>query len=177
MGSVTDPQELENAQCRFFYLVQHESFPTEKTSLLKGSPLNSTSKILQFSPFIGPQGLLRATGRTKRLEVSNFDAKHPVLLDSRHPVIRLFLEHLLRAALRTVVSKCVTCRKRRADTINPIMADLPRERLASREPPFTNTGIDYFGPFYVSVKRSTEKRWSFLFTCLTTRAVPYDGHQ
>ena len=197
-GSVTDPQELENAQCRLFYLVQHESFPTEKTSLLKGSPLNSTSKILQFSPFIGPQGLLRATGRTKRLEVSNFDAKHPVLLDSRHPVIRLFLEHLhqthchqgidylralvqqqfaivkLRASLRTVVSKCVTCRKRRANTINPIMADLPRERLAYREPPFTNTGIDYFGPFYVSVKRSTEKRWGFLFTCLTTRAVHFE---
>ena len=53
-GSVTDPQELENAQGRLFYLVQHEFFPTEKTSLLKGSPLNSTSKILQFFPFIGP---------------------------------------------------------------------------------------------------------------------------
>ena len=80
----------------------------------------------------------------------------------------------LRTALRTVVSKCVTCRKRRADTINPTMADLPRERLAYREPPFTNTGIDYFRPFYVSVKRSTQKRWGFLFTCLTTRAVHFE---
>ena len=165
---------------KLFYLVQQESFPAEKKSLLKESPLSSSSKILQFSPFIGPQALLRATGRTKQLEVSNFDAKHPILLDSRHPAVRLLLEHLhqshchqgmdylralvqqhfaivkLRSALRTIVSKCVTCRKRRAETLNPMMADLPRERLAYKEPPFTNTGIDYLGPFYVSVERSTE---------------------
>ena len=54
------------------------------------------------------------------------------------------------------------------------MTDLPRERLAFKEPPFSNTGVDYFGPFYVSVKRSTERRWGFLFTCLTTRAVQFE---
>ena len=51
------------------------------------------------------------------------------------------------------------------------MSDLPKERLAYQSPPFTNTGVDYFGPLYVTVRRTTEKRWGFLFTCLTTRAV------
>ena len=59
----------------------------------------------------------------------------------------------------------------RAATIQPIMADLPKERLAYQSPPFSNTGVDNFGPFYVTVRRTTEKRWGLLFTCLTTRAV------
>ena len=83
----------------------------------------------------------------------------------------------LRTALRTNVPiflRCVTCRKRQADTFSPMMTDTPRERLAFKEPPFSNTCDDYFGPFYVSVKRSTEKRWGFLFTCLTTRALLFE---
>ena len=51
------------------------------------------------------------------------------------------------------------------------MADLPIERLGYKQPPFSNTVVDYFGPFLVPIRRSTEKRWGFLFTCLTTRAV------
>ena len=54
------------------------------------------------------------------------------------------------------------------------MADLPKERLAFASRSFTNTGLDYFGPLYVSPKRSTEMRWGFLFTCLTTRAVHFE---
>ena len=55
--------------------------------------------------------------------------------------------------------------------MQPIMSDLPKERLAYQSPPFTNTGVDYFGLFYVTARRTAEKRWGFLFTCLTTRAV------
>ena len=197
-GAITDPVELESAEQKLFFLVHSETFPNEIKNLLKTCSLSKPSVIKDFSPFIGPNGLLRAQGRTKHLEIANFDVKHPILLDSRHPAVRLFLEHLhekhchqgveylraliqqkfaivkLRTTLRTIQTRCVTCRKRKAETLTPIMADLPKERLAFSSRPFTNTGLDYFGPFYVSVKRSTEKRWGFLFTCLTTRAVHFE---
>ena len=51
------------------------------------------------------------------------------------------------------------------------MSDLPFERLGYKQPPFNHTRVDYFGPLYVPVRRSTEKRWGFHFTCFTTRAV------
>ena len=77
----------------------------------------------------------------------------------------------IRSSLRSIKINCVTCRMFCAATIQPIMADLPVEGFAYQSPPITNTGIDYIGPFYVTVRRTTEKRWGFLITCLPTRAV------
>ncbi|XP_058456375.1 uncharacterized protein LOC131433794 [Malaya genurostris] len=51
------------------------------------------------------------------------------------------------------------------------MADLPPARLAAFTRPFSFVGIDYFGPFTVSIGRRSEKRWGVLVTCLTVRAV------
>ena len=73
--------------------------------------------------------------------------------------------------LLSIAQRCVLCRKRDPNVISPLMADLPKERLGYMQPPFANCGVDYFGPFFVTVRRSTEKRWAFLFTCLTTRAI------
>ena len=51
------------------------------------------------------------------------------------------------------------------------MAALPKERLEAFSPPFTNVGVDFFGPMYVVVGRRREKRYGCLFTCFVTRAV------
>ena len=63
-GFITDPAELDDAQQRLFHLVQLDSFNTQKKCLLKSSPLNKCSKNIEFSTFIGPNGFLRASGRT-----------------------------------------------------------------------------------------------------------------
>ena len=76
-----------------------------------------------------------------------------------------------RSAVRRVVSQCFLCRKLGAARGEQLMANLPRERLTPEDPPFTSVGVDYFGPLYVQQGRSHVKRYSCLFTCLTTRAV------
>ena len=192
---ICNPDELRVAEAKLQFLMQLESFPVEQKLLFDGKQINKKSRIAPFSPFIGPNALIRSTGRLKRLVEADYDLKHPIILDSRHPAVKLFLlkAHLenhhegveflrafiqrrfaiirLRPALRSIKHNCILCRKRSADTVKPMMADLPVERLSYGNPAFSNSGIDYFGPFYVAVKRSTEKRWGFLFTCLTTRAL------
>jgi len=70
-----------------------------------------------------------------------------------------------------VISSCFQCKKLGAVRGEQLMADLPKERLMSGDPPFTNVGKDYFGPFYVHQGRSNVKRHGCLFTCLVIRAV------
>ena len=124
-----------------------------------------------------------------------FNVKYPIILDRSHPFVKLFLEQThvkhyhqgveyLRSIvqesytvlkpksyLRSIKTHCLSCREFQAVTMQPIMSDLPKERLVYHSPPFTNAGVDYLAPFYVTVRRTTEKKWGFLFTCLTTRAV------
>ena len=51
------------------------------------------------------------------------------------------------------------------------MADLPVDRVTADQPPFTNVGVDFFGPFFVKRGRAEVKRYGCIFTCLSTRAV------
>ena len=81
----------------------------------------------------------------------------------------------IRNALRSIKNKCVTCRKGRAQTIAPVKADLPEERLDATTA-FTKFGVDYFGPFIVKIGQRNKKRWRCLFTCLTMRAVHIEGN-
>ena len=53
---------------------------------------------------------------------------------------------------------------------------LPQERLDINEKSFQNTGIDFLGPILVKLKKNRTnqakaKRYSVIFTCMTTRAV------
>ncbi|VDI59919.1 Hypothetical predicted protein [Mytilus galloprovincialis] len=55
------------------------------------------------------------------------------------------------------------------------MADLPKDRLTP-SPPFSYVGVDAFGPWPVTFRRtrggvSQSKRWALLFACLVTRAI------
>ena len=55
--------------------------------------------------------------------------------------------------------------------VKQLMANLPRERLIPYDPPFTYTGVDFFGTSYVKRGRGTDKVYGCLFTGFTSRAV------
>ena len=50
------------------------------------------------------------------------------------------------------------------------MANLPEDRVQPA-PPFSYCAVDYFGPLYVKEGRLQVKKYGFLFTFLTFRAV------
>ena len=62
------------------------------------------------------------------------------------------------------------------DALCEAMKDLPVERLQP-SPPFTNVGVDFFGPFTIKgevQKRTRGKCFGVIFTCFACRAVYVD---
>lgn len=67
------------------------------------------------------------------------------------------------------------CRRLRGHAHGQKMADLPPERVTPA-PPFTYTGMDVFGPFYIKEGRKGMQRWGLIFTCLSSRAITALGN-
>ncbi len=186
--------ELRRAETYWLKFCQSESFRRELQCLGKSKALLSSSKLLPLSPYVDEDGLLRARGRLRHAPLPVV-SKYPIILDGTHHVVRLLLVHLhlshhhegveytrsivqerfwvlrVRSSLRSIVHACIPCKKRRAKSAQPLMADLPPSRLVGQDYAFSNVGLDYFGPFGVKVRRSVQKRYCALFTCLRTRAV------
>ena len=90
---ITDPSEMDIAEQKLIHLSQGETFPSELKLLRAGKVITRNSRIVKYSPFIGPAGNLRSTRRISRLVNSDFDSKHPIILDARHAVVRLLVQH------------------------------------------------------------------------------------
>ena len=74
------------------------------------------------------------------------------------------------AAVRSYISKCVTCRHLRGNIQQQKMTSLPSARLCE-EPPFIYCGVDLFGPFVTKGGCKELKHCGALFTCLSSRAI------
>ena len=91
---IVDPEDLNAAEQKLQLIIQSESFPLERQQLAQERQINKKSRIAVYSPFIGPGGLLRSTGHIKPFAEFDFDLKHPIILDGRHPLVVLFLRHM-----------------------------------------------------------------------------------
>ena len=166
------------------------SFPKEITLLsTENGCLPKSSRLTPLNPIL-KEGLLRVGGRIQRAPVSD-EMKFPLILSSDSPVSSLLVKDIHEktghggkdqvlsrfwlihggSVVRRVVKSCVFCRRHFSSPLQQMMADLPSDRMDPEQPPFTNTGIDYFGPILVKRGRSQVKRYGALFPFLTCRAV------
>lgn len=191
--AVTEEQ-LHQALLVLIKRVQHEIFATQISNLMNNLPL--TKPFRKLNPFL-EAGLVRV-GRRLIHSTLDYDHKHPILLPCKHRLTDLVIEdahrkhvhpglqtlHFLlaqnfwilspRRAIRHVISKCLKCFRIRPVSVEPLMGNLPRPRVTQLKP-FQCVGVDYGGPFFITLGRhrgaKSQKAYLCLFVCFSTKAV------
>ena len=184
---------IKSAEIKIISHIQRKYYSNEIRCIKSGSNIPKNSALRKLHPLIDDHGCLRVGGRLEN-STSSFDIKHPIILPPCY-ISELLIQHIhstvghlgresILAALRKrywiikansmarkIVNSCVICKKLQGKTGEQIMANLPTKRLTGDVPVFTNTAVDYFGPFLVVHGRRTLKRYGVIFTCLNSRAL------
>ena len=171
-------------------LVQRQHFLEEYLCLKESRQVKRHSKLANLSPIL-IDDVIRVEGRIRRAPIT-FYAARPMILPKSHHVSVLKVryyhrvlghggrEHVLsvvrqcfwilrgRVLVRQTLSSCVSCRRRNSPPLQQVMAGLPKERLIPYQSPFTYTGLDFYGPFYVTRSRSTVKVYGCIFVCFNS---------
>ena len=187
-------KELQTAEKEILKYSQRKWFPKSVATLQKDGRLPKSDTLAKLTPFLDAEGLMRVGGRTQKSSQA-FEVQHPIILpqasDAAILLVRYCHKNVGHLGLQTVLSvlrqkywivkanslvrkvlrECLTCRKLHGRPCHTLMSDLPRDRVADQNPAFASTGIDYFGPFYVTLGRRQEKRYGVLFSCMASRAV------
>ena len=188
--------ELNNSRLWWFLLYETAYFTNEISCLSNDKPLNTRSSILKLNPIL--KWRLLCVGGRLRNALLDCEPKQPLILPSGTLLTTLLVRHahLLalhgrvqltlvtlrrhywiirgRQAVKSIISKCVTCLRYTATTNSQRMGDLPEARVTPSFP-FNRSGVDYAGPFKVRLSKTrgkaTMKRYIAVFICLATRAV------
>ena len=143
--------------------------------LRRKKPVSCNSNLASLTPYLDSSGIMRVGGKIQHASTPEL-AKHPIILSLESQLSTLIIReiheclvhsstertlhklrqqfHILRPreAIQRVIKKCFPCKHRTAQ-------------------PFSNVGIDYFGPFHLTIFRGQVKRYRVMLTCLDCRAV------
>lgn len=187
--------ELAEARNCILRSTQRQCYSHEISLIKSGQALPHGHPLAPVTPFMGADGLLKVGGRLTNSCLPE-SSKHPIILHKDSHVVFIFIRseherllhppmsslmatifytyHLprLKVLLKSLCKRCVHCQRRWAKPMQQKMGDLP----AMRSDPshvFTNVGVDYAGPIYISRGRGIVrvKAYVAVFICLTTRAV------
>lgn len=191
-------QELNFVRIRLFFLSQQQHFGNEFECLTTKKNISSRSSLLALTPFMDKNNLIRANGRLGSTTCLTYNERHPIILAYECRLSRLYVEFIHKLTLhgghrltlnmirqecwiiraknliKTVIHNCKVCVLQRKQLQTQIMSTLPQERTTISRP-FTNTGIDFAGPF--EIKSFTgrycriTKGYVCLFVCFSTKAI------
>ena len=161
----TDPLSVEDLDRASSYWIKHIQgmfWHREIKSLKKNSKIGSNSCILSLNPILDDSGVLRVGGRQRNARFS-YNCRHPIILPSKHPLVKLLIrsEHMCllhggpsvslshhfhivggHKAIQSVTHSCVPCRRRSAKAKPQMMGQLPVERVTP-DAVFSKVGLDY----------------------------------
>ena len=131
-----------------FRLSQQQSFDEDINQLTRNKPIQKRSRLIQLTPSIDKDGILRSNSRLANASVSTA-TKKPIILDGRHRIIRFFLElqhnikghigveqqtHIIqlnfwvlqsKTVMKKISNRCYECRRQRQLNSQPQMSDFP----------------------------------------------------
>ncbi|GBL80696.1 hypothetical protein AVEN_225343-1 [Araneus ventricosus] len=171
-GNLNSPELFKSLMC-LVKNVEANCFAQKIQCLKRGQQLPNSSSLINLSPFLDEQDILRVGGRLKNSNLP-IERKHPILLPYNNDFSDLIINHFHvlylhtgaeatlaniltkfwlingRNYVRKIIIKCIPCLKVGAKGSNQVMADLPSSRInISRV--FTRVGIDFCGPFSIKL--------------------------
>ena len=82
--------EFTNAKTKPLQFSQTQSFLPEISAVKSEQSLPCSSRIKTLTPYICPNGFLRAHGRLEKSQLDH-DTKRPIILDGKHPISQLLI--------------------------------------------------------------------------------------
>ncbi|GBN63652.1 hypothetical protein AVEN_35187-1 [Araneus ventricosus] len=195
-GNLTSPELFKSLMC-LVKNVQANSFAQEIQCLKRGQQLPNLSSLINLSPFLDEQDILRVVDRLKNSNLP-IERKHPILLPYSNHFSDLIINHFHvlylhtgaeatlanirtkfwlingRNYVRKIIRKCIPCLKVSAKGSNQVRADLPSSRVnISRV--FTRVGINFCGPFSIKLFsgrfKKSYKCYICIFICFVVKSV------
>lgn len=167
--------ELRKAEILLCRTAQIEVYHDEYSRLLAGKSISKRSRIMKLLPYLDENKLLRVFGRIDNSELLPITTKRPIILPDKHSLTNLIVDFYhnicihqnaeeiiceirrkfwvngLRSLVKKSGRRCIKCRNENPQCYQPIMGQLPKDRLSTFVRPFTYTGLDYFGPVTVTI--------------------------
>ena len=180
------PEEIITSEMQFIRLAQQEEFQDEIQALKSGKGLHGKSKLLPLKPVLDEEGVLRCDGRLKFADCLPWETRYPIILSRNHQITKLIIKdtheknqhggtnqvlvHLssrywivsAREAIREWEKECFMCRPRKVPPAKQVMAPLPELRTQKSLHAFSQTSIDFVGPFYTKQGRGKTRHEIFV---------------